>query len=184
MFSVRLKLPAAGWLPIAVLGLLALAPMPVRAAGPGIAVVRSPVWSPPGAVRDGASELSVMMGVARMQQEHAVVGVVSLGDRHGLLPAGGEQALHFLALRGVPVARLTRGGDLALDPSGLFIDGANLTEAEASSVMTSCLERFGPPPCATDPDHPTTGELAAIRSHLVPFHQAFVRSATRRVALR
>lgn len=122
--------------------------------------------------------------VAREQREHHAVGVVGVGNRHGLFPEGGEHALRFFALRGVPVAKLATGGDLAADPDGLFLNGGTLTEAEASAVLSHCLERFGAPPVAANPDRPTAGELAAIRTSLLPFRQAFVLAEAQRVALR
>jgi hypothetical protein len=125
-----------------------------------------------------------MMSVARLEQQPGAVGIVGVGNRHGLFPRGGENALHFFALRGVPVAKLTQGGDFAADPDGLFLEAGRLSESQASSVLARCLERFGPPPTAADPDHPTARELAAIRAHLAPFHQAFLVATSTPVAMK
>lgn len=143
----------------------------------GIAIVRSAAWSQSDSVRAGAGELAVMLGVAREQRAHALVGVVGLGDRHGIFSGGGEHALRFFALRGIPVAKLTGGGDFAADPAGLFIDGGRLSAPEASAVLARCLQRFGPPPAVADAERPTQAEVEAIRRHLLPFRQAFVMAA-------
>jgi len=153
------------------------------AAPANIAVLHSAVELPGDATREGAGEFEVMVSVARLENDHGAVGIVGVGNRHGLFPKGGEHALHFFALRGVAVAKLTRGGDLASDPEGLFLGGSGLNEAEASTVLARCLERYGPPPSAADPDHPTPRELAAIRTHLAPFQQALAIAGAQRIAL-
>jgi hypothetical protein len=161
----------------------ALAGAAAAAAPANIAVLHSAVAMPGDATREGAGEFDVMVSVARLENDHGAVGIVGVGNRHGLFPQGGEHALRFFALRGIPVAKLTRGGDLASDPDGLFLGGSGLTEAEASTVLARCLQRFGPPPSAADPDHPTARELAAIRTHLARFQQAFALAGAQRVAV-
>jgi hypothetical protein len=167
---------------LAVVAALALVPM--RAADAGIAVVRAGPWSAGDLTREGASQFSVWLELAKERKEHRLVGMIGVGDRHGLFPQGSEQALKFIAAWGVPVVKLTRGGDLAAEPAGIFIDGCNLNESEAAVVLTRCLERFGESPLAADPNCPTTAELSAIRRHLIPFRQAFMLAAAQRVAAR
>jgi len=149
-----------------------------------IAVLHSAAELPGDATRDGAGQFAVMMSVARLEQQPGAVGIVGVGNRHGLFPRGSELALRFFALHGIPVAKLTRGGDYAADPDNLFLEAGRLTESQASLVLARCLERYGPPPAAADPDHPTARELAAIRTHLAPFHQAFLIAAGPQVAMR
>jgi L-asparaginase len=150
----------------------------------GIAVVRSPAWSPGDAVREGAGEFEVLVSVASLQRMHREVGIVGVGNRHGIFPAGGEQALRFFSLQGVPVAKIAPGGDLASDPEGIFLEAGHLTEAKASAVLSRCLERFGAPPAAANPDRPTAIELVAIRAALRPFREAFALANAQSVALR
>lgn len=161
----------------------ALAGAAGAAAPTNIAVLHAAAESPGDITREGAGEFEVMVSVARLGNDHGAVGIVGVGNRHGLFPQGGEHALRFFALRGVPVAKLTRGGDLASDPDGLFLGGSGLNEAQASTVLAHCLARFGPPPSAADPDHPTAGEMSAIRAHLAPFQQALALAGARRVAV-
>jgi hypothetical protein len=158
------------------LGLAILCPLyaaTARAEAGGIAVVRAAPWSPGDEVREGAGEFEVLFRVASIQNNHQAIGVLGIGDRHGSFPAGAERALRFLAMKGVPVARIALGGDSGLDPEGLFLDAGRLSESEATAVLGRCLERFGPAPAVADPEHPTSRELAATRKYLRPFRQAF-----------
>jgi hypothetical protein len=164
--------------------LLAASAASVTATPVGVAVLRAAAWSPGDAIRDGAIEFEVLMCAARLQHNHRSAGIVGVGDRHGLFVAGAERALRQLALRGIPVAKLARGGDVASDPDRLFLDATGLTEAEASNVLVHCLERHGTPPAATNPEQPTARELASIRAHLQPFRDALAVAAAPRLANR
>jgi hypothetical protein len=157
------------------LGLAAASVQPMACAADAnnrVAVLRAAPWSPGDPVREGAGELEVLCQVASLRKTHRPVGVVAVGDRHGLFAHGAENALRFVALQGVPVARLAPGGEVARDPDDLFLDGGHLTESEAAAVLERCLNRHGSPPMAANPDRPTPGELAAIRRYLVPFREA------------
>ena len=152
-----------------------------QAAADEIAVVRAAPWSPGDTVREGAGEFEVLFHVASLQKDHRAVGLIAVGDRHGLFTRGGERALRFVALQGVPVARFAPGGEIARDPDGLFLDGGHLTESEAAAVLKRCLNRLGSPPMAANPDRPTARELAAIRAHLVPFREALALASAPRL---
>jgi len=143
-----------------------------QAAGNPVAVLRAAPWSPGDPVREGAGEFEVLCQVASLQKAHRAVGLIAVGDRHGLFTHGAENALRFVALQGVPVARIAPGGEVAHDPDDLFLDCGHLTESEAAAVLERCLNRHGSPPIAANPDRPTPGELAAIRQYLVPFREA------------
>jgi hypothetical protein len=157
---------------------------PLAATPAGVAVLRAAAWSPRDAVRDGAVEFEVLMCAARLQHTHRAAGIVGVGDRRGLFVTGAERALRLLALRGMPVAKLSRSGDVAADPDQIFLDATGLTESEASAVLARCLERHGTPPHAANPEKPTEQELAAIRTHLQPFREAFALAAAPRLANR
>jgi hypothetical protein len=109
------------------------------------------------------------------------VGLIAVGDRHGLFTQGAEHALRFVALQGVPVARLAPGGELAQDPDDLFLDCGHLAESDAAAVLERCLNRHGSPPIASNPDRPTPAELAAIRHYLVPFREALALAGAPRL---
>jgi hypothetical protein len=154
------------------------------AAAPGVAVLKSAPWSPGDTVREGAGEFEVLVSAAQLRRDHALAGVVGIGNRHGLFLQGAERALQHLALSGMPIVKLTTGGDLASDPSGLFIGAHGLRTEEARALLARCLERHGAPPAAANPASPTAGELAAIRKHLRPFRDAFVLAGAPAVASR
>ena len=149
----------------------------------GVAVLHSAEWSPGDNVRDGAGEFAVHLRVAQLQREHRAAGLVSVGDHNGLLRSGGERALRRVVLTGVPVVKLARGGSVAPDPETLFLDAGTLDEARATRVLTRCLELYGAPPIAADPEHPTAGELTVIRAHLRRFQEMFARENTPLVAM-
>jgi hypothetical protein len=177
--ALRLQ-PARRFIGVALLATLLASPL--TAASPGVAVLRTAAWSPADTVREGAGEFEVLLCAARLQREHRVAGLVGVGDRHGLFLSGAERALRHLALQGVPVAKLARGGDVAADPEAIFLDATGLTEVEASAVLKKCLERHGPPPVAANPARPSPSELAAVRAHLKPYRDAFTLAAAPRVA--
>jgi hypothetical protein len=153
-----------------------------QAAGNPVAVLRAAPWSPGDPVREGAGEFEVLCQVASLQKTHRAVGLIAVGDRHGLFAHGAENALRFVALQGVPVARIAPGGEVAHDPDDLFLDCGHLTESEAAAVLERCLNRHGSPPAAANPDRPTPGELAAIHQFLIPFREALRLASAPRLA--
>lgn len=134
-----------------VLLLLLLVVMDARAGGEGaptVAVVRNAAWLPGDAAREGAAEMLVLLEVAKLQHQHAQGGLIAVGDRRGLFPAGAEEALRAAVLRGVPVVKLASGGRVLPAPHGLFLDGGGLSEADAVRVLERCLAQYGSLPCA------------------------------------
>lgn len=175
---------------IRLLALLAVAACAVQGAAAatpsaGVAVVRNAEWALSDPVRDGAGELEIWLRVAQLQRQHDAAGVVAVGDHHGVLRSGGEQALRRVVYTGVAVVKLARaGGEVAATPDNLFIDAGALPEDHASRVLTRCLERYGAPPAAADPEHPTARERSAIQAHLKKFQRDFTAERTKVVALR
>lgn len=163
----RTSLPRAALFGAALLLAGSLAAAPAQ-----VAVLRTAAWSPGDTVREGAGEFEVLLCAARLKKDARPAGIVAAGDRHGLFLQGAERALRELALAGFPVAKLPRGGDLAPDPEGIFLDASGLTEEQAQTVLIRCLERHGKPPVAANAAHPKPAELAAIRAHLAPFRNA------------
>ena len=151
---------------------------------PGVAVVRAAAWSPGDTVREGAGEFEIFVRTARLQQKYPVVGLVGVGNRHGIFVKGAERAFQHLAMCGVPVAKLSSGGDYAPDAEELAIDASGLSEEHASRVLAACLSRYGALPKAANPDRPTATEIDAIQQHLGLFREQFRFAAGQRVALR
>lgn len=143
----------------------------------GVAVLPAVAWAPGDSAREGAGEFEVLLRIAQLQRAHALAGLVSVGDRHGMRLGGGERALSRATLTGVPVVKLAPRGEVAASPDGLFLDGGTLTADQAGTVLRHCLARHGAPPVAADPAHPTRREIAAIRAHLEPFQTALRTAA-------
>ena len=75
---------------------------------------------------------------------------------------------------GLPVVRVGRGNTEGfVPPHDLFIGGSNLTATKARLLLMACLMKFGSLPPATDPDHPTTAELDAIREKVAAYQAVF-----------
>ena len=150
---------------------------------PGGAIVRSAGWTPGGAVRDGAAEMLMLMQIARLRHASGDTGLVAVGDRRGLFPAGVEAVLQLAVLRGVPVVKLATGGRVLPAPHGLFLDAGNLSESEAAAVLCRCLALHGALPAAT-PASPT-GEISPrLREQLDQFQREFTLAAAVRLAVR
>ncbi len=85
-------------------------------------------------------------------------------------------ALRRAALAGMPVARVGRGrhaGFTPASPNDLFIEGSNLTATKARLLLMACLMKFGSLPLPQDRDHPTAGELDAIRAKVASYQAVF-----------
>jgi len=59
------------------------------------------------------------------------------------------------------------------DPHEFQIAATNLTATKARLLLMACLMRFGSYPPAKDPDHPTAGELSAIRAAVAVYQKVF-----------
>ena len=98
----------------------------------------------------------------------------------GLSPYGMMTSMvrHNMMLKavhsGMPVARVGRGNNEGFAPArDRFIGGGNLTATKARLLLMACLMKFGSLPPASDPDHPTEAELAAIRKKLAEYQAVF-----------
>jgi L-asparaginase len=99
----------------------------------------------------------------------------------GLTPYGRNVSIarHRLMLRaihsGLPVVRVGRGnteGFVPLD-NPLFIGGSNLTATKARLLLMACLMKFGAPSPATNPDDPTSAEVAAVCEKVGEYQAVF-----------
>lgn len=151
-------------------------------ARPGVALLTSAAWSPDDPSRDGASEFEVFLGTARLLQDHALAGFVTVGNRYGALLPATEAALVRVVHMGLPVVRLARDGEVGRSADDLFIAAGALSANEAQRLLSSCLLEFGTLPPALDPTKPTTAEARAIRARLALFQAAFDRASAPRLA--
>jgi hypothetical protein len=152
----------------------------IAADGPKVAVIRSAAWSPGDMTREGASEMLVLMEIARLQPKGGQAGLVAVGDRRGIFSSGAEEALHDAVLRGVPVVKLASGGRVLPAPHGLFLDGGSLSAEDAARVLAHCLTRYGSLPSAT-----IAGAASPeIQERLRLFQNEFTLAASTRLAVR
>lgn len=144
------------------------------ATAPAVAVVRVAARVPGDMAREGAAEMLVLLEIARVRHRSEQAGLVAVGDRRGVFPAGAEAALHQAVLRGVPVVKLARGGPVLPAPHGLFLDGGSLSEEEATRVLLRCLELYGKLPAAAP----------QLRERLRQFQNEFTLAGSTRLAAR
>jgi L-asparaginase len=105
-----------------------------------------------------------------------LAGFVAEGmSPYGAMTPVTDRALTVATFSGMPVARVGRGntaGDTPrMDP--LAVAGSNLTATKARLLLMACLLRFGAPPPATDPEHPSDAEVTATRAHLARYQEVF-----------
>jgi hypothetical protein len=149
-------------------------------AAPTVAVVRTAALMPGDAAREGATEMLVLLEVARLRHQNTQAGLVAVGDRRGLFPTGAEEALRDAVLRGVPVVKLAKGGRVLPAPHGLFLDGGSLSEQEAARVMAHCLELYGSLPRAASAGSPAP----ELTDRLRLFQNEFTLADSPRLAAR
>jgi len=126
---------------------------------------------------DPAAEVDLVALIGQMLKSVPLAGFVIEGFTPYGRPA--SAARHRLMLRavysGLPVVRVGRGnteGFVPLhDPD--FIGGSNLTATKARLLLMACLMKFGSLPPATDPDHPTAAESAAVHEKVAAYQKVF-----------
>lgn len=161
-----------------------VAPVRLLATEPAVGEYRDLAWIPGDSSKNGAAEMAILMSVARLRQEHPLAGLVCIGNRDGAFHAATEDTLARVALMGVPVVKLAQSDPMPVNPSDVFIEAGTLAPAAAKRLLSECLARFGAPPAAADPDHPTARELTATRRKLALYQSVFDTANAPRVALR
>jgi hypothetical protein len=79
-------------------------------------------------------------------------------------------------MSGVVVVKVSRGNpgaSLGAVSENLTIEGSNLNANKARVLLMACLLRYGAPPPAKDPLHPTPAEKDAVRTHLSKIQAVF-----------
>jgi hypothetical protein len=140
---------------------------------PGIAVIKNARWSPNDAERDGASEFEVLLSAARLLEQHALPGLVGIGNQHGAFLPAAELALSRVAAMGLPVVKVSAAGSVAANDENLFIEAGTLSTEDAKSLLAECLLSFGTLPPARNVLSPTADELAAIRRQVDRYQAHF-----------
>lgn len=130
--------------------------------------------NPPGAPDPVAARLE--SAVARCLGEAPLCGLVCTAPLSGHFDRNDAEALDRTALSGAVVVKVSRGNPgtiLGEVSENLVIEGSNLNANKARVLLMACLLRFGAPPPAKDPAHPTAGETAAVRDHLAKIQAVF-----------
>jgi len=126
---------------------------------------------------DPEAEVDLVALIGHMLKSAPLAGFVVEGFTPYGRPA--STARHRLMLRavhcGLPVVRVGRGNTEGFVPlhDPYFIGGSNLTATKARLLLMACLMKFGSLPPATDPDHPTTAEAAAIGENVALYQAVF-----------
>ena len=129
-------------------------------------------------VRQGAAELDLLMRLVELQQSPGPIGIVGVGNRHGIFQAGVHRALEMAVREGIPVVRLAQNGEPAAAGSCcVFINGGTLSVAEAELLLKQCLAEFGPLPQAND------AISQEMSTQLARFQAVFDRGISSRLAV-
>jgi hypothetical protein len=127
---------------------------------------------------DPAQEVEIYARIARNLSRFPLSGFVLEGSP----PYGDTDEAKFAALEqavfsGMPVVCVGRGniGGMvpARDQQQVLLTGSNLTATKARLLLMACLLRFGAPPPARDPAHPTGEERALTVEHLTQYQRVF-----------
>lgn len=118
----------------------------------------------------------VEAAITRCLGEAPLAGLVCEAPTSGHFDRNDALALDQAALSGVVVVKVSRGNPatfLSEVAENLLIEGSNLNANKARVLLMACLLRFGCPPPAKDPAHPTESEAAAVRTHLAKIQAIF-----------
>jgi L-asparaginase/Glu-tRNA(Gln) amidotransferase subunit D len=150
---------------------------PVPAAVPKVIFVKGDHWYDDSGQLDPASDRGIEASINMLQEDYQLAGIVAEGlAPYAVLSASQERALLRAVYRGRPVVKTARGdahGLVRLNPANLFIEGNNLTATKARLLLTAAIMKLGVLPHATDPEHPTSQELDAIRRRIDAYQQIF-----------
>ncbi|MBI4465438.1 MAG: asparaginase [Acidobacteria bacterium] len=129
---------------------------------------------------DPMNEIEILGRIEKNLKDHPLSGFVL----EGMSPYGyGDEptmnALEKAILSGIPVVQVGRGNSEGFvatpirERGSLFITGSNLTATKARLLLMACLMKFGALPLPSNPEHPTTSELNAIRAKIAEYQEVF-----------
>jgi L-asparaginase/Glu-tRNA(Gln) amidotransferase subunit D len=118
----------------------------------------------------------VQSAIDRAVGESPLVGLVVEGQTGGHFDTPDARMINHAAASGLVVVKVFRdnpGMYVGANPNNLFVAGSNLNATKARILLMASLLRYGNPPPAADPDHPTPAEIAAIHAHLAKIQAVF-----------
>jgi len=118
----------------------------------------------------------VESAITRCLGEAPLCGLVAEAPTSGHFDRHDALMLDQAALSGfviVKVSRGTPGAFMGAVEENLLVEGSNLNANKARVLLMACLLRFGCPPPAADPAHPTEAEKTAVRNHLAKIQEVF-----------
>jgi len=118
----------------------------------------------------------VESAVERCLGEARLCGLVAAAPTSGHFDRNDALAIDRAAMSGFVVVKVshgTPGSFMGAVDENLFVEGSNLNANKARVLLLACLLRYGCPPPAVDPGHPTEAEKAAVRSHLALIQRVF-----------
>jgi hypothetical protein len=143
---------------------------------PGVSIVKDGSYSAHEVNADIARQVDLLAVLEDNLANTPLAGFIVEGwNPYGQMTSTARHRLMLRAVHsGMPVVRVGRGNTEGFVPvREPFIGGSNLTATKARLLLMACLIRFGCPPPATDPDHPTSEESAAIRQKLASYQAVF-----------
>ena len=147
------------------------------AAIPKVAMLKGDNWYDDTGVPDPAAEKGIAATIDMLLSKYPLAGIVGEGlAPYSSMSASQDKALELAVLAGLPVVKTARGdasGLVKVNRRNLFIEGNNLTTTKARLLLTAALMKLGPLPRATDPAHPSTEELMAIRDKVALYQEIF-----------
>lgn len=125
--------------------------------------------------RDPLGEVEIQARIEHNLQHAPLAGFVGEGMApYGFLTEAADAALRQAVFSGMPVVKVGRGNNEGFTAEAPpFLSGNNLTASKARLLLMACLMKFGAPPPAASPGHPTDAEFAATLAHLAAYQEVF-----------
>jgi len=130
--------------------------------------------NPPGAPDPVVARIDA--AIDRCLGESALCGLIAVAPTGGHFDHLDEITINRAAMSGLVTVKVYRGTPRMFvggSAGSLYLAGGNLNANKARVLLMACLMRFGCPPPAADPAHPTSAEIDAVRAHLVRMQEVF-----------
>ncbi len=143
---------------------------------PKVVIVKDGTYDSDGFDIDLDREIDLLARIEHNLRHAPLAGFVVEGlSPYGIMTSVARHRLMLRAVHsGMPVVRVGRGNNAGFTPRrDRLIGGGNLTSTKARLLLMACLMKFGSLPPAADPDHPTAGEVEAVRDKVSAYQAIF-----------